>query len=89
MELIGINGDGGEETDTIQPGIVPTAWYVQQATLGDGTICTVLNLVTPTGMHITFWPGDGAAVLGKELQRAGRATAAGFLLPSQRTDGPT
>lgn len=75
----------GPDIDTsdfsVRPAIVPTEFGVAQGRLNNGELVTILNIITPTGMHVTFWPNDSALKLASELRSVGRMTAAGLVKP--------
>lgn len=72
-------------TIEVPPGMVPTQYIIDQATMGpQALLVTVLSLYTPVGVHITFWPEASAEVLGKELMNSGRMTKGGLHLPRRR-----
>lgn len=82
------NGQESEapEQSSVLPGLVPTQWNAVQATLtGDGPdlLCVMLEVRTPTGVHITFWPEDTALTLGQRLLELGQATAQGAVLGAE------
>ena len=86
------NGSGPEsgsgESFEVFPGLVSVQWRTEQVTLlnpegEDPMLCVMLELRTPTGMHITFWPEDTAVVIGERLLELGRATGLG-----QNVGGP-
>lgn len=83
--LTKVNGSGPSpyEGFLVKPNIVPSAYRFLQVQ-GPDHIALVLELHTPTGMHITFWPGKSGEQFAAEMLKAGRATASGLILPPHR-----
>lgn len=76
------NGDKPEASQGIVPfGIVPTSFRIGQAQMGDGLLCTVLELFAPNGVNITFWPGETSVIMGNEMINTGKMTKSGLHLP--------
>lgn len=68
----------------IPPNIVPTSYVFKQVQGNDGSIAMVLELHTPSGIHITFWPEGSGETFAAEMLRVARATKAGMVLPNHK-----
>lgn len=77
--------------DTVYPGLLPVQWRVAQVTLGedgpDPLLAVMLELRTPAGIHITFWPEGTALDLAQRLFEEAEPTSRGEVR-QQPVDGP-
>lgn len=79
-----LNGQHPDPDDgfMIAPTIVPTGYRLRQVEASDGSgVAMALELHTPTGVFITFWPADIAASMGAEIKSVGDACKVGLRLP--------
>lgn len=80
-----INGQaaaGSEPDGQVFPGLVPVQWFARQVVLGgdgDDLLAVMVELRTPTGIHITFWPEDTAVGFAARLLELAQATAEGVV----------
>lgn len=81
-ELNGQTPDPDSDEFMIPPTIVPTGYRLRQVESHDGKAMAVaLEIHTPIGVHVTFWPADIATSFGEELKSVGSACKVGLRLP--------
>lgn len=77
-----MNQDGSAE---VMPGLLPVEYRVMQVILGedgdDPLMAVMLELRTPAGIHMTFWPADTAIGLAQMLFEQGEPTSRGEVAP--------
>lgn len=84
-----INGDkpGVTYKALVQPQIVPAGYRFMQVPSNEGGhVATILELHTPTGVHVTFWPDESGLAFAGEFLKVARATAAGLILPPHKAN---
>lgn len=70
-----------QERVPIMPDMVPTGSSITIVETEQGPKLVQIALQTPVGIHITFWSGETAIELGKNIMRVGQQA----LMPSGLT----
>lgn len=84
IPLNGSHPQGEDETFLVPPMLVPAAYRFRQIRGSDGSLAMALEIHSPTGVCVTFWPGESAEQFGAEMLKVGRATKAGLELPAHK-----